>query len=174
LGTPGSDTLHAPRGRRCAARHLRLPHLAAFTRLEVYQHICRRSDVADSLRLYLPPTATTARFFFFDKERRGFAARERELLQVLRPHLALWRRRWRAVTDPRMPSLTRREVEILEAVAGGETNREIAEQLWISPHTVRTHLEHVFEKLGVRTRTEAAALLRRDTGESIIPPRRLT
>lgn len=120
----------------------------AFTRLEVYDHICRRNDVADSLRLYLPPTPTTARFFFFNKEKRGFATRERDLLQLLRPHLASWRRRWGAATEPKVLGLTRRELEILEAVAGGATNREIAEQLWISPHTVRTHLENVFEKLG--------------------------
>jgi DNA-binding CsgD family transcriptional regulator len=57
-------------------------------------------------------------------------------------------------------ALTAREREILQTVADGATNREIAAQLWISPHTVRTHLQHIFEKLDVRTRTEAAAVLR--------------
>jgi len=132
----------------------------AFVRLEVYQHICRPNDVADSLRLYLPPTRETARFFFFDKERWGFGARERDLLAILRPHLALWRRRWDDAADPVALGLTRREAEILEAVAAGATNREIAERFWISPHTVRTHLQHVFEKLDVSTRTEAAARFR--------------
>jgi DNA-binding CsgD family transcriptional regulator len=47
----------------------------------------------------------------------------------------------------------------LKAAAAGETNAQIAARLWISHHTVRKHLEHVFDKLGVHTRTEAAALL---------------
>ena len=35
----------------------------AFTKLEIYQYVCRPTDIADSLRLYLPPTPTTRRFF---------------------------------------------------------------------------------------------------------------
>lgn len=53
--------------------------------------------------------------------------------------------------------LTRREVEILHLLTQGKTNREIAANLYISPLTVRTHLEHIYRKLGVRSRTEAAA-----------------
>jgi DNA-binding CsgD family transcriptional regulator len=56
--------------------------------------------------------------------------------------------------------LTPREREILELVSKGNTNAEIAEALWLSPGTVRRHLENVFAKLGVHTRTAAAALLR--------------
>jgi DNA-binding CsgD family transcriptional regulator len=53
--------------------------------------------------------------------------------------------------------LTEREREVLALVAEGRTNLEIAEALWIAPSTVRKHLENVFPKLGVRTRTAAAA-----------------
>jgi DNA-binding CsgD family transcriptional regulator len=53
--------------------------------------------------------------------------------------------------------LTSRERQILAWVARGKTNLQIAELLWISPTTVRKHLEHVYAKLGVRTRTAAAA-----------------
>jgi DNA-binding CsgD family transcriptional regulator len=53
--------------------------------------------------------------------------------------------------------LTAREQQILAWVARGKTNPEIAETLWISPSTVRKHLENVYAKLGVRTRTAAAA-----------------
>ena len=51
--------------------------------------------------------------------------------------------------------LTAREREIVAWVARGKTNAEIAALLWISPLTVRRHLENVFAKLGVRTRTAA-------------------
>jgi DNA-binding CsgD family transcriptional regulator/ribosomal protein S18 acetylase RimI-like enzyme len=57
------------------------------------------------------------------------------------------------------PALTARELEVLAWVARGETNAEVAQRLWLSPGTVRTHLAHAYAKLGVRTRTAAAARL---------------
>ena len=51
--------------------------------------------------------------------------------------------------------LTAREREVLGWVARGKTNAEVAEVLWISPTTVRKHLEHIYAKLGVRSRTAA-------------------
>jgi DNA-binding NarL/FixJ family response regulator len=53
--------------------------------------------------------------------------------------------------------LSARELEILALVAEGFTNKEIADRLHISNATVRTHLMHIYEKLHVRCRTEAAA-----------------
>jgi DNA-binding CsgD family transcriptional regulator len=67
----------------------------------------------------------------------------------------LLREESRAGTSP----LTAREREILGLVSEGATNGEIAERLWITPGTVRKHLEHVYAKLGVRNRTAAAARL---------------
>jgi DNA-binding NarL/FixJ family response regulator len=58
-----------------------------------------------------------------------------------------------------MPRLTSREREILELVAEGKTNAEIAERLWISHGTVRKHLDNIYAKLGVHTRTAAASFL---------------
>ena len=52
--------------------------------------------------------------------------------------------------------MTPREAEVLGWISRGKTNREIATLLFISPHTVRKHIENIFEKLGVRTRTAAA------------------
>lgn len=53
--------------------------------------------------------------------------------------------------------LTRRETEVLELVAAGKTNPEVAEALVITRRTVKKHLEQIYDKLGVRTRTAAAA-----------------
>lgn len=58
----------------------------------------------------------------------------------------------------RRASLTPRETEVLSWLAKGKTNRDIGEILGMSPRTVNKHLEHVFEKLGVETRSAAAAL----------------
>jgi len=54
--------------------------------------------------------------------------------------------------------LSSREIEILQLVAEGRTNREIAAQLYISENTVKTHLARIFEKLKTTTRNEAVAL----------------
>ena len=57
--------------------------------------------------------------------------------------------------DPLIEALTPREHEVLELVADGLPNREIAQALSISEHTVKFHLASIFGKLGVSTRTEA-------------------
>ncbi|MCT2139757.1 response regulator transcription factor [Dietzia cinnamea] len=61
--------------------------------------------------------------------------------------------------DPR-PLLTDRETEVLRAVADGATNRQAAASLNVSEATVKTHLVHIFDKLGVTTRTAAVARAR--------------
>lgn len=61
--------------------------------------------------------------------------------------------------DPR-PTLTQREAEVLRAVAEGATNRQTAASLHLSEATVKTHLVHVFDKLGVTSRTAAVARAR--------------
>jgi DNA-binding CsgD family transcriptional regulator len=52
-----------------------------------------------------------------------------------------------------VPGLTGREKEIAQLAAGGLTNREIGERLYISPNTVKTQLKSIFEKLDVNWRT---------------------
>jgi DNA-binding CsgD family transcriptional regulator len=54
--------------------------------------------------------------------------------------------------------ITRRELEILELVARGMSNREIAGQLYVSENTVKTHCSRAFDKLGARRRTQAVQL----------------
>jgi two-component system response regulator DesR len=53
------------------------------------------------------------------------------------------------------PPLTEREREVLEAIAAGSTNREIAQRLYLSPHTVKEHTSALYRKLGARNRAEA-------------------
>ncbi|MDR7330500.1 LuxR C-terminal-related transcriptional regulator [Corynebacterium guangdongense] len=63
------------------------------------------------------------------------------------------------VRSPRM-SLTPRELEVLQLVAGGSSNREIGQELMLSEATVKSHLVHIYDKLGVRSRTSAVAAAR--------------
>jgi DNA-binding CsgD family transcriptional regulator len=95
---------------------------------------------------------------FFDRRRAAFDERDRLVLDLLQLHFGriyaegLARRRAVAAAG-----VTARETEVLELVARGKTNVEIARELWLSPGTVRKHLENSFAKLGVHTRTAAAA-----------------
>lgn len=65
--------------------------------------------------------------------------------------------------------LTDRERDLLRLVAQGATNREIAEQLVLSERTVKTHVHHILEKLGVENRAQAAALA---VQYGLVPPPR--
>ena len=57
---------------------------------------------------------------------------------------------------------------MLEAVAEGLTNAQIAERLWVSPATVGKHLENVFAKLEVRSRAAAVARMARTNASDIL------
>lgn len=65
--------------------------------------------------------------------------------------------------------LSRREAEVLELLAQGQTNPEIARTLFISESTTKVHVRHIFEKLGVRSRAEAVRLAL--TRDALTPPR---
>ncbi len=71
---------------------------------------------------------------------------------VLAPNLAS--RVLRSMRQP-MPKLTDREIEVLRLLATGVTNKEIAKTLFVSEATVKSHLAHIFTKLGVETRSRA-------------------
>ena len=73
------------------------------------------------------------------------------------------------VTTPPFPELTEREREVLERIAAGRSNPEIAGDLGVAPKTVRNHVSNVFAKLQVRDRAEAI-LRARDAGMGD-PPR---
>jgi two-component system response regulator DesR len=59
------------------------------------------------------------------------------------------------------PLLSEREREVLDLIAGGSTNREIASSLYLSPHTVKEHTSALYRKLGARNRAEAVQLAQR-------------
>lgn len=66
-------------------------------------------------------------------------------------------RRRRRSLERQSAELSPRELEVLTHVGRGETNPEIAEKLFISEGTVKNHVSHIYEKLGIRTRAEAVA-----------------
>ena len=66
---------------------------------------------------------------------------------------------------PTGSSLSHREEEVLGLISQGLTNKQIAAALFISEATAKVHVRHIFDKLGVRTRTEAALRASLDSGE---------
>jgi DNA-binding CsgD family transcriptional regulator len=105
--------------------------------------------------------------FVFNRRGRDFDRRERDRVELIRPHLCALYRMTRAVDDARaawgVPAarpacdscLTEREREVLHWLSGGKTDRDIGDILDISPRTVHKHLQRIYEKLGVETRTAA-------------------
>jgi len=63
--------------------------------------------------------------------------------------------------DTLLAALTPREREVLACLAGGDGRRDVAERLYLSANTVRTHLQNLMAKLGVHSTLEAVALIRR-------------
>lgn len=133
-----------------------------FHRLGLYQECARPLGVEDVFRVWLDARDGDRARLEFDRGQRDFRERDRAVLDLLLPHLV---RHYRRVgrrcrrVDGARESLTPREAEILELVAEGRSNAEVAQLLWISPDTVRKHLENAYDKLGVHTRTAAVAAL---------------
>ena len=76
----------------------------------------------------------------------------KEVLRPVSPTFTLNETRLREL------GITRRELEILELIARGLSNREIAEKLFVSENTVKTHSSRLFDKLSARRRTQAVQL----------------
>ncbi|RLA29828.1 MAG: DNA-binding response regulator, partial [Gammaproteobacteria bacterium] len=64
----------------------------------------------------------------------------------------------RQINQSPLTTLTRRELEVLSALAAGQTNKQIAAAQNVSPNTVKFHVKNLFEKLGVNNRSQAIAL----------------
>ena len=98
-----------------------------------------------------------------------FSDRDRAVLTLLRPHLHQAYRDAEQRRHP-VPRLTPRQNELLRLLAAGRTNSQIARQLGISDGTVRTHLENIYERLQVSSRT--AAVTRAFPGRVVQDPPR--
>ena len=145
---------------RCAcAEPLRITDVASrarFWKSPFYSAVMRPLGFEHELKLWLPAPPGHARFFELERgPGPDFDERDRSFLSLVRPHLARLRSRWER--RPHLPSLTERELDVLALVAQGLTNRQIGRRLFISPGTVRTHLEHIYDKLGVRSRAGAVS-----------------
>jgi DNA-binding CsgD family transcriptional regulator len=112
----------------------------------------------DEVLVPMTPLGGTDRrlLLFRDEGSPNFSEREKAMLALARPHLAeLHTRRDRELRGE--PNLTPRQWEVLRQVATGASNTQIARTLGLSDATVRKHLENVFLRLGVQSRTEALA-----------------
>jgi DNA-binding CsgD family transcriptional regulator len=129
-----------------------------------WNEVVRPAGIRDVLRVTVPAPAGWRRDFSFDSFDRTFSERDRQLLSVLRPHLA---RLWANARERRLveaaavdgAELTPRQLEVLRWAALGKTNAEIARILYLSPGTIRKHMDNVFATLGVHNRTAAVALV---------------
>jgi DNA-binding CsgD family transcriptional regulator len=135
-------------------------------KLEFDALVWRPLGIRDGLRMWLPAHGTHVRSIYLERSEKNYTTRDIALLTLLRPHLIRMRcnAEFRRRASGRR-GLTAREAEVLGWIARGKPNAEIAELLFISPNTVRTHVENIFEKLHVRTRTAAVAALNGSTDE---------
>jgi DNA-binding CsgD family transcriptional regulator len=127
----------------------------------IYSDYYRAQEFEHQLALCLPAApgsyarpGRTIRLAFFRGRGRDFSKRDRALLALLRPHLHrayLTAERRRHPT----PQLTPRQWELLRLVAAGHTNAQIARQLGLSEGTVRIHLQNIYARLQVPSRTAA-------------------
>lgn len=136
--------------------------LRELRRLDLHAEICRPLGIDHVMKLFFAVGETGAGYLVLDSQRRAFSERDRAVLDVLAPHLALIRERYRRLADPATLAtaalLSPRERDVLRLVASGMTNREIAACLFIAPGTVRKHLDNIYAKLGVRSRAQAVAV----------------
>jgi DNA-binding CsgD family transcriptional regulator len=151
-------------GRNPRARTRRISELvplAQFRRSPLFDEYYRPIGIDHAMGLPVHVEGNLIVSFVFNRTRRDFTDRERDRLEVVRPHLGNLYRISRAMegAQPRQwappPQLSSREQEVLRWCAAGKTDRDIAAILGISPRTVHKHLQRIYEKLGVETRTAA-------------------
>jgi DNA-binding CsgD family transcriptional regulator len=126
----------------------------------MYTDLYRPKGYEHELMLTLPSgpgrtaPGTTLRMFLFRGPGSDFSETDRALLTLLRPHLH------QAYLDAErrrhpVPELTPRQWQMMDLLAVGHTNAQIARRLGVSEGTVRTHLENIYRRLGVSSRSAA-------------------
>ena len=119
---------------------------AAYMRMVGMRHL---------LTIPLPPRGTVDyRLMLWRTSGSDFSERDVALLQLLRPHLVLLHEEVLRRDSP-SAQLTSRQLQLLELVAAGHTNLQIAHRLDIAEGTVRQHLENIYQRLHVDNRTAA-------------------
>ncbi|GEL47639.1 DNA-binding response regulator [Cellulomonas hominis] len=155
---PGTDGIEATREIVTADPHVRVLVLTTFD-LDEYAFAALRAGASGFLVKDAAPTELVAAV-------RTVAAGDavvspritRRMLEMFARALPAHDDRSDDGTDPRLAVLTPRELEVLRCVGEGRSNREIAEQLYVSEATVKTHLARILPKLGARDRVQAVVL----------------
>lgn len=133
--------------------------LRVFRGARLFSELYRPARLGWEMAMTLPATAGHLRCVALNRDARDFSERDLQLLEMIRPYLSEAQRDVDAADRVRL--LSQRERDVLTLVAGGKTNTEIAAALHVSSRTVQKHLEHIYDKIGVRRRAGAAGLLSR-------------
>jgi DNA-binding CsgD family transcriptional regulator len=127
----------------------------------MYSDFVRPHGVEHELQLCLPDSAGLSagprrhvRLYLYRGPGPDFSERDRAVLTLLRPHLHHAYLEAERRRHP-VPRLTPRQWELLHLLAAGRTNAQIARRLGVTEGTVRTHLENIYERLHVSSRTAA-------------------
>jgi DNA-binding CsgD family transcriptional regulator len=141
-----------------AARISDLPDARGFPESALYNEYYRRIGIDHVVALPLLVDQGFLVSFVLNRHRRDFSERERAFLNLVRePLSSLYRHlHQRGRSGFAELPITGREREVLAWLAAGKTDREISAILGMSTRTVQKHLQHIYEKLGVETRTAAA------------------
>jgi len=147
-------------GRNAAAVTRRIEDLlpgSAFQRTPLFNDYYRAIRIDHVMAVPIHVDRHVLVSFVVNRSKRGFSDRDRERVEVIRPHLGhLYRlsaRKSEALEE--IEALTARERDVLGWLGAGKTDKDIAAILAISPRTVQKHLQRIYEKLGVETRTAA-------------------
>lgn len=147
-----------------------------FRRLSLYNEFYRHFDIEYQMVIPLMAGSDTLIGITFNRDRLDFSEKERLMLNILGPHVmqafenaeAIAKLKSKIATleyasgdgqnrhEHRPLPITGRENEVLHYVAMGKTNAEVAAILNISRNTVKTHLDRIYQKLGVENRTAAS------------------